>query len=600
VHRAVAAAALAGLAAGLLLRLGSPVAGDAVLAATAAFVLVPLALDVARSLARRDVGVDAIALVAIAGALALRELAAAAVVALMLAGGNALEDSAVGRARRELSSLVERAPRIAHRRRGDELVEVPVDAIAPGDVVVVRAGEIVPVDGTVLDAEAIVDASALTGEPLPVAVPAGEPVRSGTANAGDAFALRADRPAAESAYAAVVRLVEQAETQRAPFVRLADRYALPFLAVTALLAAGAWALSGDPVRALAVFVVATPCPLILAAPVAFLSGVSRAARVGVVVKGGGVIEQLGRARSALLDKTGTVTLGRPELARVEALDGVPADELLRLAASVDQLSAHAHAEAIVHAAQARRLGLALPDAVVESPGAGVSGRVGDRRVVVGSPAWLGQNGVAGPYPDDATALVGVDGALAGLLVLEDRLRPDAPELVRALRAAGVRHVALATGDGPLRAAAVGDALGVDRVYAQQSPEQKLELVRALRAQSALQPVVMVGDGINDAPALALADVGVAIASAGATISSDTADAVVVVDRVACVADAVRIGRRSLGIARQSVLAGIGLSLAAMGCAAAGLLAPVEGALLQEAIDLGVILNALRALYGRLP
>ena len=598
-HRAVALAALGGIVGGLLLWIGgADGASDAVFALTAAAVLVPLVWTVGRSLVARDVGVDAIAIVAIAGALGLGEYLAGAVVALMLAGGNALEESAHRRARRELSALVARAPKIAHRRTGAEIEEVPVDAVGIGDVVVVRGGEVVPVDGVVASENAVIDESSLTGEPFPVTIRRGDAVRSGTANAGEVFELRAIRPASESAYAALVRLVRQAETQQAPLVRLADRYAAFFLPLTALVAGAAWALTGDPVRALAVFVVATPCPLILAAPVALISGVSRAARVGVIVKGGGAIEQLGRVRSVLLDKTGTVTLGAPQVERIVVLDGVPEGELLRLAASLEQVSVHSLAEALVHEAQERRLELSFPTNVVEGRGRGIEGDVDGKHVAVGSAGWLRDLHYDTGQSGDAQVLVGIDGRLAGTVTLGDHLRPDALELVPALRAAGVSHIALATGDRADVAELIGKELGVDRVYSDQSPEDKLALVRALQERSELRPVAMVGDGINDAPALALADVGIAMGTAGATVSSETAAVVILVDRVGRVADAIRIGRRSLGIAQQSVLAGLGLSIVAMGFAAFGYVTPLAGALLQEAIDVAVILNALRALRGQ--
>jgi heavy metal translocating P-type ATPase len=599
--RGVALTALAAVASGLVLAgLDRHRPAEGLWAATTAMLLLPLTWSVLRSLLRRDVGVDAIALFSMAGALALGEYLAGAVIALMLAGGNALEEAANRRARRELTALVERAPRSALVRRGDELVEVAVDDVVAGEVVLVRAGEVVPVDGMVVSEEAIVDESALTGEALPVAVRRGGSVRSGTTAAGAAFELRALRPAAESAYAALVRLVTQAETERAPFVRLADRYAIYFLPATMVVAGVAWAISGDPVRALAVFVVATPCPLILAAPIALISGLSRAARAGVVVKGAGAIEQLGGARSVLLDKTGTVTLGHPELDRVVTTDGLPPDETLRLAASVDRLSSHPLAKALVNAAEQRNLPLTIPVGVEEGFGSGVLGTVDDHRVLVGSARWLRRHGIepllpAGIDGGDAKVLIAVDDHLAGVALIGDRLRDDSTDLVRKLRDVGVRHVALATGDKHAVATAVGDRLGVDRVYSEQTPEQKVEIVRALREQPELRRVVMVGDGINDAPALALADVGIAMGSAGATVSSETADAVVLVDRVDRVADAIRVSRRALHIARQSVLLGLGLSLVAMGIAAAGYLPPVQGALLQEAIDVGVILNALRAL-----
>jgi heavy metal translocating P-type ATPase len=605
-RRLLAAGCLVAIGTGGLLHLAEqPRAGDLVLAIGTATVLVPLTWSVGRSLASRDVGVDAIALIAIVGALALQEWGAAAVVALMLAGGNALEEAAAGRARRELRTLVARAPRIAHRiGPGDSVEEVVVDEVAIGDSLVVRAGEVVPVDGVVSSREALVDESSLTGEPLPVLRARGEQVRSGTSNAGDVFELRTIRTAAESAYSAVVRLVREAESRKAPFVRLADRYAIFFLPVTVVVAGLAWALSGDPVRALAVFVVATPCPLILAAPIAFVSGVSRAAEAGVIVKGGGVIERLGKTRTVLLDKTGTLTLGTPKVDRVVAFDGVGPDELVRLAASLDQLSAHPLAEALVHHAVGEGLTLSFPEHVTEEPGRGIAGVVEGRAVAAGSSTWLRTRGYQAEdsrhervgAAGRATITVSVDGRAAGAIVMADRVRSDASELVGELQSAGIEQVTMVTGDRAAVGAEVGRMLGIDRVLSELGPDEKVEVVRTLQEQG-FGPVLMVGDGVNDAPALALADVGIAMGTIGVTVSAETADAVIVVDRVDRVADAVRIGRRSLSIARQSVLAGMGLSLAAMGFAAAGLIVPIFGALLQEAIDVVVILNALRALRG---
>jgi heavy metal translocating P-type ATPase len=401
-----------------------------------------------------------------------------------------------------------------------------------------------------------------------------------------------------------VKMVEGARADRAPFVRMADRYAVGFLAVTVVLAAGAWLASGDAVRALAVLVVATPCPLILAAPVAIVAGLSRAARAGVVIKDGGALERLGRARSVLLDKTGTVTTGRPVLRRVDCASGLTADELLRLAASADQLSAHVLAEAIVHAAESRGLALAPPADVVERPGQGLEGTVDRRRVAVGSAGWLRERGVAGLAAFDgdveagsARVLVGIDGRAAGRLVLGDEVRPGAPELVADLHAAGVEQVVMASGDRADVAVRVGRELGIDRVHSGLEPAGKVDVLRGLQQHPELRPVVMVGDGVNDAPALALADVGIAMAGAGDTVSSQTADAVILVDRIDRLAAALRISRRALRVARQSVLAGMGLSLVAMVVAAAGGLPPVAGALLQEGIDVAVILNALRARHG---
>ncbi len=611
-HRAqiLASIAIVAIATGGALHLaGADAAGDTVWGAAVALLAAELAVEVARTIVvERSLGVDTIALVAMVGALALGQELAGAVVGLMYSGGSALEAVASRRARRELTALVQRAPKVAKLRLDGGLQEVPVEQVQVGDVVVVRTGEVVPVDGTVVSAEAVIDTSTLSGEPLPEAVSFGMPVLSGSANAGAPFDVRADRPATQSAYAALVRLVEQAQSQRAPLVRMADRYAGFFLPATLAVAGLAWALSGDPVRGLAVVVVATPCPLILAAPIALVSGLSRAARAGVIVKGAGAIETLGEARTILFDKTGTLTVGTPDVSEILTRGGLEAGELLRLAASVDLMSAHILGEALVNAAKEAGLELTMPTGVGEEPGQGIQGTVDGRRIVVGSRVLMRAVGV--PQDEIASAaligtrgsgeahvLVAIDGHVAGVIVMADELRADANNLVERLRTEGVRHVAMLSGDRRSVAERVGRELGVDRVYAEQSPEDKLEVVRRVRAEPDLRPVIMVGDGINDAPALALADLGIAMGAAGATVSSETADAVITVDRIDRVADAVHIGRRSLFIARQSVLSGMGLSIAAMGVAAIGYLPPVSGALFQEAIDLAVILNALRALRG---
>ena len=606
-ERALAAVALAGLLAGGILWLaGEPGWADAAWGVGAAVVLVPLALDTARSLLHGDVGVDAIALIAIAGALVLGEQLAAAIVALMMSGGAALEAWAAGRARRELRLLVDRAPRIANRRRNGGVEQVAVEELDVGDLVVVRAGELVPADGVVEGAGAVVDESAITGEPLPVTLPAGSPVRSGTSNAGNAFDARVTHSAEDSAYAAIVRLVAAAQGDRARFTRLADRYAAVFLPFTLVLAGIAWAASADATRALAVLVVATPCPLILAAPIAFVAGLSRAAKAGVIVKGSGVLERLGNVWAVLLDKTGTVTTGTPEIEHVVATGKLGEDETLRLAASLDQLSAHVVAESLVRGAAGRGLALEAPTAVEEDPGRGIAGVVDGHRVAVGSVGWLESRGYAVDGADGRAladagggrglVLVGVDGRLEGAVVVSDRLRGGAESLAAELRELGVERVALVSGDHADVAREVAASVGIEEVHADQSPADKLAVVERVRAESR-GSVVMVGDGVNDAPALALADVGIAMAGKGATVSSETADVVVVVDRADRIPLTLRVGKRSLGIARQSVVVGLALSVGAMFVAAFGYLPPVWGALFQEVIDVAVILNALRALHG---
>ena len=609
-HQILASLAVTSLVVGgLLYALGEGAVAQSVWRATVAVLAAELAAEVGRSVVvEHSLGVDTIALVAMVGALALNQELAGVVIGLMFSGGASLEVIASRRARRELTALVQRAPRVAQLHVGDGLQEVPVERVQVGDTVLVRTGEVIPVDGTVLSREAVIDTSTLTGEPLPETVRQGMPVLSGAANAGPPFDVRADRPAAESAYAALVRVVEQAQSQRAPMVRMADRYAGFFLPATLLIAGAAWAISGDAVRGLAVVVVATPCPLILAAPIALVSGVSRAARSGVIVKGTPAIESLGEARTVLFDKTGTLTVGTPEVREVVTRGSLSESELLRLAASLDRMSAHVLGEALVAAAEEAGLELTMADHVQEEPGQGIAGSVDGHRVLVGSRAFMRDAEVPQSEVDasalattrgsgEAHVVVAVDGHIAGVIVMADEVRPDARDVVARLRAEGIRHVAMASGDRRSVAERVGRELALDRVYAELSPEDKLEIVRRIRDDAQLRKVVMVGDGVNDAPALALADVGIAMGAAGATVSAETADAVITVDRIDRVADAVHAGRRSLSIARQSVVVGMGISLAAMVVAAFGYLTPVAGALLQEGIDLAVILNALRARRG---
>ena len=581
---------------------GNPGAARLLWGATTLVCLLPLAFTVVRELARGRTGVDLIAVLAMAGALAVGEQLAGAVVAVMLAGGQVLERHATGRARRELTHLLSRAPRVAHRRDGDRLVEMPLAAVAQGDLLVVRAGEVLPVDGLVDGGAAVLDESALTGEALPVERGAGERVRSGTLNAGAAFELRATATAEASTYAGIVRLVEQAASEKAPLVRLADRYAIWFLPFTLAVAALAWTVSHDATRAIAVLVVATPCPLILAAPIAIVAGISRAARSGVIVKAGGALETLARGEVLLLDKTGTITAGTPRLAEVVPFAAIAPDEALRLAASLDLVSPHPLAEALVGAAHERGLSLAFPRDTREQPGDGIEGAVEGHRVRVGKGEWVMAGAALPPAAAELRArsrrtgssapFVAVDGNLTAAFLLEDSIRGDAPATLRALRADGFREIVLLTGDQAAVAADVGKAVGVDRVLAEQSPAAK---VAAVREASLRGVAVMVGDGINDAPALAAAEVGVAMGARGASASSEAADIVIVPDRLGLLLDAHAVARRCRRIAVQSIVAGMLLSGAGMILAAAGWLPPVAGAIAQEGIDLLVILNALRAL-----
>jgi heavy metal translocating P-type ATPase len=591
----------AGLAAGGLGRLaGAGAAADLAWLATAACGLGYALWVAVASLWRGRLSVDIIALLALVGAVAVGELLAAAVISVMLASGRALEAWAAHRARHDLSTLLARAPRTARRYRDGALETVPLDQIAAGDVLLVAAGDVVPVDGVLVSAVAVLDESALTGEALPVEHQRGDPLRSGTVNAAGPFDLRASASAAMSTYAGIVRLVSEAESAQAPFVRLADRYAMWFLPLSLAVAGVAWGLGGAT-RAVAVLVVATPCPLILAAPVALVSGLSAAARRGIVVKNGGVLERLAQCTTVLLDKTGTLTSGQPAVTAVVPAGSLPEDDILALAASLDQASGHVLAAAVVRAATERGCPLVQPAKVTEQPGQGIAGTVRGRPVrlgragwaaVTGNPPWVKAVRRRAWLDGALTVFVAVDGQPAGALLLEDRIRPDARQTIRALRSGGITRIVLATGDRAEAADVVGALTGVDEVLSELTPDGKLDAVRREQRRA---PVIMTGDGINDAPALALADVGVAMGARGSTASSEAADAVLTVDHLGRLGEAAALARRTRRIALQSVLAGMGMSLAAMGVAAAGLLPAVWGALLQEGIDVAVILNALRAL-----
>jgi heavy metal translocating P-type ATPase len=599
------ALAVVGLAVGGVLWVaGEHDAANMAWAATTIVGILPLAYSVAMDLLHRETGVDVIALLAMAGALALGEYLAGAVIALMLSSGRSLEAFADARAHRELSSLLERAPRTVHRYAGDELESIPIGEVRPADVLLVKQGEVLPVDGFLVSENCVLDESALTGESRPVERSKGEALRSGAVNGGASLALRATATAEQSTYAGIVRLIEEAEKQKAPFVRLADRYALVFVPVSLVIAAGAWILTGDPVRALAVLVVATPCPLILAVPIAIVAGISRAARRGIIVKGGGALETLARGSVLLFDKTGTLTSGMPEVADVEVFAGIDPEELLGLGASLDQVSPHVLGAAIVRAARQRGLPLSFPIEVREEPGSGIEGTVDGRRVSLGKASWV-SGGRALParardvrrrsaMEGSSAVFVAVDGEVAGGLILDDPIRPDTPRVIRTLRRAGIKRVVMVTGDHPDVAESVGISIGVDRILSERDPTDKVD---AVKAEGDGGVTVMVGDGVNDAPALAAADVGVAMGARGATASSEAADVVLVVDRLDRLAEAIRIAKRSRGIAVQSVLIGMGLSFGGMILGAIGLLPVVGGALFQEAIDVAVILNALRALSG---
>ncbi len=594
---------LLGLAGGAtFLAMGRDAASVWVWSITALPVAAHVAIGVVRSLLGGKLGVDLIALAAILAAVGMGEPLTGAVIALMVAGGEALEGWAEGQATRALTALIARAPRHAMRVTASGVEEIAVDAIAVGDILLVRQGETVPADGVLQDAAATLDDSALTGESVPINLLIDGKLRSGAVNAGSAFRFRATHTADASSYAAIIRLTRNAAETRPPLARLADQWALGFVALTALVAGGAWAWTGDAGRSLAVLVVATPCPLILAAPIALVAGIGRAAARGIVIKGGGALERLARVQTVLFDKTGTLTTGHLRLAAMDVAGGMDRDAALRLAGILAQGSTHPVSEALAEAARGRGLDLPLLAAPEEAAGGGVAGEIDGGHLLLGSQAFLAKRGVADLAGLGASAaMVAVtgsvswlarDGEAVAVFVLADSLRPEAPRTLRALRALGVTRMVMLTGDRAAAAAPIAASLRLDAVQADCSPAQK---IAAVQWESAKAATAMVGDGINDAPALAAAGVGIAMGAQGTAAAAEAGDVVLLVDRLDRIADAITIARRSRRVALQAIALGMSLSALAMAAAAAGFLTPLAGAVLQEGIDVAAILLALTAL-----
>jgi heavy metal translocating P-type ATPase len=567
----------------------------------------PVVWRTLRGIASGRFAADLVAMLAIVAAVALAQPLPGLIVVLMQTGGEALEHYAQGRASEAVRELEAAAPRIANRVAAGGVEEVPAEAVAVGDELLIRPGEMVPCDGMVLGGRSHVDVSRLTGEPVPLSAAPGVALRSGSLNLESPLTLRVTAPARESQYARIVELVRSAQASKSPIQRLADRYAVWFTPFTLVVCALAWFASGDPVRVLAVLVVATPCPLILATPVAIIGGINQAARRGIVFRHGTALEQLGGVRTAIFDKTGTLTIGRPEVSRVLAGASLDETELLRLAAAVEHGSGHLLGRMVAQAATAR--GISPPDAreVVEAAGQGVTGIVEGHRVTVGAWSYVVARApeaeadlralLAAEPAGTLRAVVAVEGERAGVGAVEfaDRVRPGLPELLRRLHGLGIRRTVLLSGDSQANADAVARVVGIDEAYGDLLPDAKVAVVRRLVKSG--EPVVMTGDGTNDAPALSTATVGVALASGGGGITAEAADAVILTDDPGRLADAIAISRRTLGLAKESIWVGLGLSGAAMIGAGLGYIPPTVGALLQEAIDVAVILNALRAARG---
>ena len=541
-------------------------------------------------------------MLAIVTALLLGQPLAGLIVVLMQTGGEALERYAEGRASQAVRELEAAAPRLAHRVCAGVVEDIAADDVVVGDELLVRPGELVACDAMVLEGRSHVDAARLTGEPVPMTAAPGMRLLSGSLNLEGPLTVRATAPARESQYARIVELVRTAQESKSPLQRLADQYAVWFTPLTLLVCLLAYVLTRDPIRVLAVLVVATPCPLILATPVAVVGGINRAARSGIIFRHGTALEQLGRITAAVFDKTGTLTLGRPRVARVLATPPFAPEEVLRLAGGVEHRSGHLLARTLVD--EAVRRGTALPEAreITEAPGEGVTGKVDGRWVTVGARSFVmrrhpeAEAGIrAAMVGKDGTGLrayVAVDGRGAGVVEYADQLRPGVDKFLVSLRRLGVHRALLLSGDDQPNTSAVGQAVGIAEAHGGLLPAQKVAFIQRLIKEG--ERVLMLGDGTNDAPALSTATVGVALASGGGGITAEAADAVLLADDPTKVIDAIAISRRTLRVARQSIWAGLGLSGFAMIAAALGYIPPVAGALLQEGIDVAVILNALRA------
>ncbi len=554
--------------------------------------LIPAITWFISDLRNRTMGSDVLAILSIAGALLTDELLAASVISVMLATGRVLESWAEGQAERQLKSLLSRMPQDVNRVLPDGTIEiVPMAQIAIGDTLLVRTGEITATDGVLID-DAQLDESALTGEPLPVERSAGSEISSGVVNAGSPFSFTATATTEASTYAGIVKLVREAQKKSAPGIRIANKWALRFVPIAVAMAGAAWWATGDVKRAIAVLVVATPCPLILAVPIAIVAGLSQSAKRGAIVKGGAILELLANAEVVLLDKTGTLTHGGPAITEIQTAPGTDENQLLALAASIDQFSPHIVAKALVSEARNRNLTLVGATNIFEDAGHHITGEIDGRKIRVGQMSGASTEWLTFSHP--LMVAVEIESELVGVIGLKDPVRPESRAMVTALRDAGVKEIALVTGDRQESADEVAQGVGITEVYAKITAAGKLEIARAKQA-SARGSVIVVGDGINDAPALAAADVGVAMGARGASAASEAADVVIVEDSIDRLTHAIRIAKRSRAKALQAAGIGMGLALIGMLLGAFGVLSPSQGAIAQEFIDVIAILWALTAL-----
>jgi heavy metal translocating P-type ATPase len=576
--------------------IGQTTAAHWVLGVMAIIAVLPLLAGMLQSIRSGTYGIDILAATAIVAAVYLHEYWAAIVVVVMLTGGEALEDYAERRAQGELNSLLKNAPKNAHVIRKKKTTDIKVSELRVGDKILIKAGEVVPADARIVEGTANFDESSLTGESLPQAREVGEYILSGSINSDGAITAEVTASPEDSQYQQIIKLVKSAAASQSPFVRLADRYSIPFTIIAFSLAIGVGVYTHSALRFLEIIIVATPCPLLLAAPIALMSGMARASKYGVIVKTGSALEKLAEAKTIAFDKTGTLTSGMLSVDDVHTYGSFNKDQVLQLAASLEQSSNHVLAHAIVSAAQAKSLKIAKAKHVKEIAGRGVSAQLQGQHILVGRISLLEDENVSMPAAfakasvTQTAAYIAVDGVLAGVIKLRDEIRPETAETLATLRKLGYKNFMMVTGDNKATAQSVGKELGITNIFADALPADKLHAIAGIKKR----PVVFVGDGINDAPVLTAADIGIALGARGITAASESADLVILQDDISRIATVSSIARRTFAIARQSILIGIFLSIVLMAVFATGKFRPIYGAILQEVVDVFVIFNALRA------
>ncbi|WP_338207862.1 heavy metal translocating P-type ATPase [Lactiplantibacillus paraxiangfangensis] len=550
-------------------------------------------VEMIKTLRSGKYGVDLLAITAIVATLAVSEYWAGLVVLIMLTGGDSLEDYAAKRANTELKALLDNSPRTAHRLVNEKLTDIAVEDATVGDQLVVKPGELVPVDGHLIQGTALFDESSLTGESKPVEKNVGDDVMSGAVNGDNAVTMVVDKLAIDSQYQQLVKLVKESESRPAKFVRLADRYAVPFTLVAYVIAGIAWIMSGDPHRFAEVLVVASPCPLILAAPVALVSGMSRTSRNGIVVKTGDMLEKMSTAKTAAFDKTGTITSGQLAVNQIVPQADFTAEQILHLAASAEQNSSHILARSLVKYVSDAPLSPAT--SLEEVTGNGITATVDGYEVKVGKLKFVDPNTQHQSLAQTAI-YVAINDVYAGYVTFIDNVRPEAADTLKALHAEGVKNVMMLTGDQQVIADNIAEKVGIDTVAADLLPADKIKHLKNVPA--AERPVIMVGDGVNDAPSLAVADVGIAMGAHGSTAASESADVVILKDDLSRVVTAIQIAKDTMQVAKQAVWIGIAICTILMLIASTGIIPALFGAMLQEVVDTVSILWALRALRDR--